>query len=408
MDKRRMHMLRDRMEKELRDNILRFWIQHAPSGSDGGFHGAIRVPCDPVPDAPRSLVLNARILWTYSASYRGLGDPQYLEMANRAFLNLMNHFLDREHGGMFWMLDRKNTVVDAKKQTYGNAFAIYALAEYHRATGIPEAREAAIELYRIVECHTHDPVHGGYLEACTRNWLPLEDMTLSSKECNAPKTMNTHLHMLEAYTNLYRIWPDSCLVERIREMLRIFSDHIVADGEDRFLLYFDMEWHSLSRTVSFGHDIEGSWLLDEAAEVLADPTLEAQIGDLSVRMARRALLHGLDPVHGGMYDELSDHVLHDGKVWWVQAEAVVGFMNAWRHTGDEVFLEAMLDTWMFTDAHLIDHAFGEWFGATDASGRHGYAQSTERQQKAGPWKCPYHNARMCLEMLHRLDRAMGA
>ena len=403
MDKRRLRILRSRMETELRDNILQFWMRYAPDPKNGGFIGIINAPCEPDPDGPRSLVLNARILWTFATAWRVLKVPAYLKTAEHAYDYLMKHFKDPVHGGMFWMLDGQGKVTDRRKQVYGNAFAIYALSEMYRATGREEVLQEAISLFLVLDRRANDPVRKGYVEALTADWSPIPNMALSSKELNAPKSMNTHLHVLEAYTNLLRVWEDPRIRTRHQEILLAMIDHIVDPVEDRFRMFFDMDWHSLSDIVSFGHDIEGSWLLDEAADMLGDAGIKARVRVLAEKMARKALETGMDPIHGGMYDEFHDQVLHDGKIWWVQAEAVVGFTNAWQITRDNAFLEAMLDTWLFTDAHLIDHAFGEWFGATAADGTRGYAHSTEQGQKAGPWKCPYHNARMCFEMMHRLD-----
>ena len=232
-------------------------------------------------------------------------------------------------------------------------------------------------------------------------------MTLSGRDLNAPKSMNTHLHVLEAFTNLLRVWNDPRIREKHRETLLVMIDHIVDPAEDRFQLFFDMEWRPLSDTTSYGHDIEGSWLMDEAADASGDPELKARVAEATAKMARRALATGMDPSHGGMYDELRDNILHDGKVWWVQAEAVVGFTHAWEKTGKDAFLEEAFDTWLFTDAYLIDHEHGEWFGATNAEGKRDYTDSHELHEKVGPWKCPYHNARMCFEMIRRLDAFLG-
>jgi len=406
MDRKRLRLLRSRMETELRDNILNFWLRYAPDAVNGGFVGIIHSPCEPDASGPRSLVLNARILWTFSASYRVFGNPACLLEAERAYDYLMKHFKDAVNGGMFWMLDGQGIVTSSKKQVYGNAFAIYALTEFHLASGRRDALDEAVSLFLLLDRHAHDSVHRGYIEALSEDWSPCVDMALSARELNAPKSMNTHLHVLEGFTNLLRVWDDPRIRERLREILLVTLQHIVDPVEDRFQLYFDMNWHPLSEKTSFGHDIEGSWLIDEAAAVLGDPALTERAAAISERMARRARLTGMDPVNGGMYDELRGNVLHKGKIWWVQAEAIVGFMNAWQRTGEEAFLEEMLDTWLFTDAFLVDHACGEWFDATDESGKQITSQSTEQGQKAGPWKCPYHNARMCLEMMHRLDATL--
>lgn len=403
MDKKRLRLLRDRMESEVRDNILAFWTRNTVDVENGGFIGAISTPHIPHPESPRSLVLNARILWTFSAAYRLLKDPVYLQTAEHAYDYLIGRFKDPIHGGMYWMLDGSGNVTDPKKQVYGNAFAIYGLSEFFRATGRQEARDEAVSLFLTLDRHANDTIHKGYVEALQQDWTPIADMALSGHDLNAPKSMNTHLHVLEAFTNLLRVWDDPRIREKQRETLLVLIDHIVDPVEDRFQLFFDMGWHPLSDITSYGHDIEGSWLMDEAADVLGDPALKARVVKVAEKMARRALANGTDPVHGGMYDEFHDGRLHDGKVWWVQAEAVVGFIHAFETTGEDAFLEEAFDTWLFTDAYLIDHTYGEWFGATNAEGERNYADSRELLEKVGPWKCPYHNARMCFELIRRLD-----
>ena len=402
MDQLRLRLFRERLETEVRDGILAYWIRHTHDPVRGGFLGVIRAPHTPEPEGPRSLVLNTRILWTFATAYRFLGDAVYLEMATHAYDYLQSHFLDKTYGGYYWMLDANGLATDRKKVVYGNAFALYALTEFHRATGRSDVLDVAISHFLTLDAHAHDAVHGGYLEGFGEDWGAIGGVSLSAKEPHADKSMNTHLHVLEAFTNLLRVWEDPRIRDRHRETLLAMADHIVDPVEDRFQLFFDRQWHVLSDITSFGHDIEGSWLMDEAADVLGEADIKARIEPMAVRMARRALSTGMDPVHGGMYDEIHDGTLRDGKVWWVQAEAVVGFTNAWQITGEEAFLNSALDTWLFTDAHLVDHANGEWFGSTDAAGHRGYAFSTESDLKVGPWKCPYHNARMCFEMMHRL------
>lgn len=403
MEQLRLRLLKARLETEVRDGILAFWMNHTVDSERGGFIGVIHAPHAPVPDGPRSLVLNTRILWTFSIAYRELGDPRYLEMATHAYDYLLAHFKDPVYGGYYWMLNADGEATDRKKVVYGNAFALYALSEYHRATNRQDALDEAISQFLVLDGHARDNEDGGYFEGFGEDWGVVRGITLSAKDPAYAKSMNTHLHVLEAYTNLLRIWEDPRIRSRHREVLLAMADHVLDPVEDRFQLFFDRHWKPLSDITSFGHDIEGSWLMDEAAEVHGDKALEERMKTIAVRMARRALTTGMDTVHGGMYDEIHGGHLRDGKVWWVQAEAVVGFTNAWQITGDETFLETALDTWLFTDAHLVDHVYGEWFGATDAAGKRGYALSTENDQKVGPWKCPYHNARMCFEMMHRLN-----
>lgn len=392
------------VEEELARNILPFWIKHTVDEANGGFLGFVSNDLRPDPGHDKASVLCARILWTFSAAYRAYGLAEYRAMADRACAYLVEHFVDRQHGGIFWMLDSFGNPRDTKKQVYSQAFAIYALSEYHMASGDRQSLDLAIGLYRVVEEHSRDRGLGGYVDALARNWTALEDMSLSAKDMNAEKTMNTHLHVLEAYTNLYRVWKDPALQESLAALLDVMAGRIVDQESHSFTLFFDMQWKPLSRTASFGHDIEGSWLLWEAAEVLGDRERMGNVREVSLAMARQVLARGVDSVHGGVFNEQEPgHPPDTDKVWWVQAEAAVGFMNAWQLTGEADFHQASLSAWEFIRQHIVDRVHGEWFWQT---GREG-APDLGVTEKAGPWKCPYHNGRMCLQLLERIDRVLN-
>ena len=274
-----------RIERELRENILPFWMRHVVDREGGGFYG--KIDCDGRIDreSARASVVNSRILWTFSAASRLL-DAQYRAIADWAYDYIVSKFWDAEYGGVYWMLDYKGNPLSDRKQIYAQAFAAYAFAEYFRATGKPESLEFAQRLFRLIEEHSHDAVWKGYLEARGRDWGALEDMRLSEKDLNSPKSMNTHLHVMEAYTNLLRVWPDAELQARQKELLEVTMDRIVDNSTGHFKLFFDNQWNSLNDHVSFGHDIEGSWLILEAAEVLGDAALIERARRLAVTMAQ--------------------------------------------------------------------------------------------------------------------------
>jgi mannobiose 2-epimerase len=396
----RLRGLRDAMERDLRENVLPFWAHHVVDGEHGGFHGFIADDLRKDPLAPKGGVLNARILWTYAAALRRYGDDAYRRMADRAFDYLVARFWDETHGGLYWMLDHEGRPVADRKQTYNLAFGLYALAEYHRATGSREALDRAIRLYRTTEEHAADPRSGGYWEARGRDWSPLEDVRLSEKDRNAPKSMNTHLHLMEAYTNLLRVWDDAELRGRLRTLVEIHFDRIINPDTRHLCLFFDEGWAPMGRAVSFGHDIEASWLLVEAGEMLGDPGLLARAREVTLKMARVTLAEGLDREHDGIFAERDESGrLDDEKHWWMQAEAVVGFLNAYELTGDEAFLDAAERTWAFIDRFLVDRTHGEWRWRVRRDG-----SIIPGLPKVEPWKCPYHNTRAALEVIERVGR----
>lgn len=393
------HDWKSQLRQELQDNILSFWMENTVDSQHGGFVGYIDPQLGKHPEADKGLVLNARILWTFASAYRLFPDPNYLEMAERAYGYLKAYFADPKFGGFYWMVDVQGRPVQDKKQVYGQAFVIYALAEYYRATSCSEALERAIDLYRLLERHSYDPVHKGYIEALSRDWKPTEDLSLSNKDLNEKKSMNTHLHVLEAYTNLYRVWKSPELRDSLSELIEVMLEHIIDPITAHFLLFFDDTWQAKGQHVSYGHDIEGSWLLIEAAEVLGEPTLLQRVKETAVAMAEAVYMEGIDR-DGGIWNEAGPNGLaDDNKDWWPQAEAMVGFYNAYQATGDRKYRAAAANSWSFIRTYLVDRKNGEWFWGVDRGG-----VPLPDEPKVGPWKCPYHNSRACLEMLERLER----
>ena len=387
--------LAKQVKQELTQNILPYWTERMQN-PEGGFHGRINGADKLDPEAPKGAIMNARLLWTFASAYRILGEKSYLEMAQRAKREIIDSFYDPEFGGIYWSLNPDGTPLDTKKQIYAIAFAIYGLAELNRATGDGEALEYAIKLFNSIEDHSFDTQKDGYFEAFTREWAQIEDMRLSDKDANESKTMNTHLHVLEAYTCLYRVWGDGRLKERLRGLIDIFEQHIL--GPDGHLkLFFDDDWNCAYDIISYGHDIEASWLIHEAALVLGDQQVLDRMLTLVPSVAKAAL-EGFTPEGGMIYEKHGPEGPVDGdRHWWVQAETVVGCLNLWDHFGDQEGLENALMCWDFIKANLIDREHGEWFWSLREDG------SVNREDdKAGFWKCPYHNGRMCMEILERV------
>ena len=378
-------------KEELERGILPYWMERM-TDPRGGFYGRIDGHGTLHPDAPKGAILNARILWTFAAAYRLLRKPEYLAAATRAKRYLVDHFYDPGHGGVYWSLNADGSPLDTKKQIYALGFAIYGLSEYARATADPEALDYAVRLFRTIEQHSFDRERNGYVEAFTRDWQPIADMRLSDKDANTSKTMNTHLHILEPYTNLFRVWPDAQLEAQLRNLVALFTTRILDPATHHLGLFFDDGWHVQGDAISYGHDIEASWLLHEAALVLDDPELLRQVGPTVVRIAQAAD-EGLNPDGSMVYERFpgrghTDRELH----WWVQAESVVGHANLYQHFADEAALDVAARCWQFIRSKLIDREHGEWHWSILPDGT-----VNRRDDKAGFWKCPYHNGRMCMD-----------
>ena len=413
------------MQDVLQDNILRFWLDKMQDQEHGGFYGRIDGSGVLHPEAEKGAILNARILWSFSAAYRVLGNLEYLEMATRAKDYIIEHFIDKEYGGVYWSLDYKGNPLDTKKQFYAIGFVIYGLTEYARATGDREALEYALDLYDCIEEHAFDREHNGYIEACTREWGEIADMRLSELDANYPKSQNTHLHIIEPYTNLLRCLKElhaqeSCdyvpvlgsvlpvgvtipmetmmAVEvSLRNLIDIFTDRILNPETHHLDLFFEMDWtRGAGHLESYGHDIECSWLMHEAALVLGDQKVLAKVEPI-VREVAKASEKGLRP-DGSMIHEANLDTGHvdDDLHWWVQAENVVGWYNLWQHFGDEDALKKAVRCWQYIKDNLVDTINGEWFWS-----RHPDGTLNTVDDKAGFWKCPYHNSRMCLEAIER-------
>ena len=379
------------LSAELERDILPFWLQRMFDPAQG-WYGRMTGRGELVTDAPRGAVLNARLLWTFSAAWRLTGRPVYRAAALHAYREIRDRFVDRKCGGVYWSLDASGAPLDAKKQFYAIAFAVYGIAEYYRAGGDRKALALAERLWRDIEAHSFDG--DGYLEACTRDWQPIADMRLSDKDRNDAKTMNTHLHILEGYTALYRVWPDEGLRQRLTGLVEIFLERIVRpDGH--LGLFFDENWISRSEMVSYGHDIEASWLLEEAAALLGDAPLMARTTEACRRIASAAL-EGWRSGEGMIYEYDPATGRRDAdRHWWVQAETVVGCWNRFQRDGDPAWAQRALDTWDFIRRNLLCPD-GEWYWSVRADG-----SPNLDDDRAGFWKCPYHNGRMCMEILER-------
>jgi len=377
--------------------ILDYWSKNMIDTQNGGFAGQIDNNENVIQNAEKGAVLNARILWSFSASYQITKKTEHKNLAKRAFDFLSNNFYDAEFGGLFWSINADKTPKDTKNQIYALAFAIYGLSEYYVISKDEKALSIAINLYLKIQKYSYDPVNKGYLEAFTRDWQPIEDLRLSEKDANEKKTMNTHLHIIEAYANLFRVWKDKELQKDIVELLRTIEKHFINTETGHLRLFFDENWTEKPDVISYGHDIEAAWLLLQCAEISEDETLIGNYKKYAVQMAD-VTKEGLDN-DGGLWYEFDPkkNELIAEKHWWVQAEALIGFYNAYELTGKKNYLDIVFRNWDFIKKHLIDTKNGEWFWGIYRD------NSLIEKDKAGFWKCPYHNSRSCIELINRID-----
>lgn len=402
LDETRLRATMIHAEAELHNNILPFWIEHTVDQEHGGFYGKITNDLVVDTEAPRGALLTARILWTFSAAYRRYPKQAYLNMAHWAYYDLVKRFWDREYGGFVWSISPDGVVIGSRKHIYVQAFGIYALAEYYAATGTEAALTTAKHVFELIEMHSHDSENLGYLEAFERDWQPGTELQLGEGDMAATKSMNTHLHIMEAFTNLMRVWPNPTLKARQTELMQIIMTRIINLETARMTLFFDEAWMPLSREISYGHDIEASWLLIESTEVLGDAELDAQARELSVRMAEAVMARGLDPDGAVVYEWGPEGWVDDTKQWWPQAEAAVGFLNAYQLSKQPCFLKASLRAWDFIEAYLIDREYGEWIRYVTRNRQRPAETGEDDEAKVSFWKCPYHNGRACLELTRRL------
>ncbi|MGH2649338.1 MAG: AGE family epimerase/isomerase, partial [Ginsengibacter sp.] len=367
-----------------------------------GFYGRLDNLNNVFKEAPKGSVLNSRILWAFSSAYNLTRESKYLQISARAFRYITDLFIDKINGGVYWTVDYKGDPLDTKKQIYALSFAIYGLSEYYLASKNQQAKEVAIELYHLIVKHSYDAINGGYIEALTFDWKEIEDLRLSNKDANEKKSMNTHLHVLEGFTNLYRIWTDEVLRDKIKELIYIFSDHIIDNSTRHLILFFDEKWTVKSRIISYGHDIEAAWLIQESTEIIDDKDLLKKVKVKSVQLANAAA-EGLDKDGGLWYEyDVNEGNLIKEKHWWPQSEAMIGFFNAWQITGDEVYLKKSLHSWEFVQQRILDLNNGEWFWGVKEN------YEVMNEDKVGLWKCPYHNSRACIELIKRINKTANS
>jgi len=391
----KLKQLKKEVTGDLTRNILPYWSAKMVDNVNGGFYGRIDGNDKVYPEAEKGGILNARILWTYSSAYRVMGDTSYLRLAKRAKDYILAHFIDSQYGGAYMSLKADGTPSNTRKHVYTNAFFIYALAEYSRATGDKQALAEAMKIFELFEKYAADGEYGGYYEVFSQDWQRIRERLIGESSEKDEKTMNTSLHVMEAFANLYRVSGDKVVGDRLRKMIEIFLDKIIDKKTSHLICFLDRQWNSTSTIDSYGHDIESSWLLLEAATLLNDKNLTERVKEAGLKIANAAA-EGYQP-DGGMLTE-KNYVtgqIRKQRSWWEQAETVVGYLNAFELTGDESYLNRSLKSWEFIKKYFVDTKNGAWFTNVSESGVSG-------GDKAGPWICPYHNGRMCMEVIERV------
>ena len=387
-------MFVEEIREHLTDCIIPFW-KKLRDDEFGGYYGWVGYDLVTDKRAEKGCILNSRITWFFSNAYMLLGDESLLDEARHGYEFLKNHCIDKENGGVYWSLSYDGKPLDTTKHTYNQAFSIYALSAYYEASKDEEALELAKELFKVIETKCMDEL--GYMEAFTIDFKPESNEKLSENGVMAEKTMNTLLHVLEAYTELYKVSKDEAVRDRLLWIVKTFKDKVYNPKLSRQEVFFDREYNSLIDLHSYGHDIETSWLMDRTIEVLDDINLAKEIYPITEELTRKVYEEAFDG--HSLANECEKGVVNEHRIWWVQAETVVGFVNAFeRNREKREYLEAAKSEWEFIKEHVIDKRTGsEWFWEVDKNGK-----PYEGRPIVEPWKCPYHNGRMCIEVISRL------
>lgn len=376
-------------------NIIQYWKANSVDEKHGGFLGKRDHFNTEVQEANKGAILNTRLLWTFSAIENFQKDDSCRELAERAYDYLKKFFRDDQYQGIFWELDYKGKPVNKRKQIYAQAFAIYALAEYYKLSNDQEALKFANNLFFLIEKHALDRKKNGYLEAFQQDWSPIEDMRLSDKDENSAKTMNTHLHILEAYTNLYLVSGDITVKGALINLIELFLEKFLDPKNMHFQLFFNTDWQRANNVVSYGHDIEAVWLIIEACKAVENSMLLKQAEKTAVEVAEVFLKEAYVPNAGVINEkDLDSGITDEDRHWWPQVEAMVGLDYAFNISGEKKFLLAKEDIWQFTKQHIKDHSNGEWHFRVNKNNK-----PCDTEDKLSMWKAPYHNSRALMVLL---------
>ncbi len=383
-------------EEHLNKKILPFW-KNLRDEENGGFYGYMNFDLVIDKKYDKGCILNSRILWFFSNAYLCTKDESLIEYANHAFEFLKTYCVDKEFGGVYWAVSYKGEIIDSTKHTYNQAFAIYALSSYYDATKNKEALEIADALFELIETKCKDEF--GYLEAFNREFQPVDNDKLSENGIIAEKTMNTLLHVFEAYTEYYKVTKKEAVATQLKYMLDIFAEKVYNPVLGRQEVFFDKEWNSLIDLYSYGHDIETTWLVDLGLEVLDDKAYTEKLTPITKEITKN--IYNIAYKDHSLLNEAEHGEVDTRRIWWVQAEAVVGFLNGYEKSPEhKEYFDAAIDIWNYIQNYLVDSREGsEWYWNLDEN------HKPSNEPIVEPWKCPYHNGRMCFEAIRRLKNA---
>ena len=391
------------LQQEFRQELIAiadWWAKYTVDHEQGGFYGEIDVNNQPIKDASKGIILNARILWFFSEVAQEVDNPVYRNCAKRAYDYIVAHFFDNEQGGVYWELNAAAAPINTKKQVYAQAFTIYGLCAYYQLAGDAQAMVRALECFALIERYAIDRKHQGYLEAFTRHWDILEDVRLGDKDLNFPKSQNTHLHILEAYTTLYQASPSTEIKAALKYNILMFDKYMIDRNTHHVRMFMDLEWKDFSPGYTYGHDIEASWLIAKALLSLGDDAYSTALTPTLIQIAKVTVDEAMGE-KGQVIDsyDFSTRSINSDTVWWVQAEALVGFLYAYTTSGDEQFYLAAENVWQFIKTYQIDHKHGEWYWMSSL-----HNSIMDAYYKVGFWKCPYHNGRAMMESIRYLNK----
>ncbi len=390
-------MLVNEIREHLTKVLIPFW-KGMRDDEYGGYYGWLGYDLKLDKKAVKGCILNSRILWFFSNAYLLLQEASLLDEARHGYEFLKQYCLDQENGGVYWSVTYDGKQEESLKHTYNQAFAIYALASYYNASGEQEALKIAIDLFHLIEQKCIDEF--GYLEAFTADFKPMDNEKLSENGVMAEKTMNTLLHVFEAYTSLYDVTKDPKVADRLKWILDLFAQKVYNPVKKRQEVFFDRTWNTLIDLHSFGHDIETAWLIDRGCEILGDHSYIEKMHSITNKLEENVYKLAYD--NHSLANESEDGVIDTTRIWWVQAEAMVGYLNAYqKDPGHPEYMQAVKDIWEFIQRYIVDKRVGsEWFWCVDKDGN-----PILDKPIVEPWKCPYHNGRMCFELIRRLEDA---